>query len=217
MESFFYIILILINFSFISSDEGKCTTLEHCLKCPQSDKCEECEPGFELNNNHTKCDSKEKSSSSSSSPKKSSQNQNNPVNSSPKKSSQNQKNPVNSSPKKSSQNQNNPINSSPKKSSQNQNNPVNSSPKQSIQNNINNNNNNPNLSNSVQPSSKSLLSAFNITKRLGTDSTKIGFMIIIFVVLVMGIILCSRFLCWAIASDTILPDLKNPKNFIGCA
>ena len=145
-KNLFIIYIILINFSFILSDQDKCKTLEHCLKCPQSDKCDECESGFVLNYDHTKCDTKEN------------------VNYKPS-----------SSAKKSSQKQNTPVSSSPKKSSQN-----------------NNNNNPPNASNSPQASSKSLLSAFNITKRLGSDSTNIGIKILIFVIISVIIILCLR-------------------------
>ena len=150
IKNFFFFFLILINFSFILSNEGNCTTIEHCLKCNQTDKCEECESGFELNNDHSKCNSKENSTNNTSLPSNSSQNQN-------------------------------------------QNNPVISSPKQSFQ---NNNENHQKFSyNSAQPSSKTLLSAFNITRRLGSDSTKIGIMIMIFIIITMGIILCSRVLC----------------------
>ena len=160
-KNLFIIYIILINFSFILSDQDKCKTLEHCLKCPQSDKCDECESGFVLNYDHTKCDTKENANyKPSSSAKKSSQNQNTPAGSSPKKSSAQNQKPVSSSPKKSSQN--------------------------------NNNSNPPNASNSPQASSKSLLSAFNITKRLGSDSTKIGIKILIFVAISVIIILCIR-------------------------
>ena len=160
-KKLFITYIILINFSFILSDEDKCKTLEHCLKCPQSDKCDECESGFVLNYDHTKCDTKENANyKPSSSAKKSSQNQNTPAGSSPKKSSAQNQNPVSSSPKKSSQN--------------------------------NNNSNPPNASNSPQASSKSLLSAFNITKRLGSDSTNIGIKILIFVIISVIIILCLR-------------------------
>ncbi len=145
-KNLFIIYIILINFSFILSDGDKCKTLEHCLKCPQSDKCDECESGFVLNYDHTKCDTKENANYKPS-----------------------------SSAKKSSQKQNTPVSSPPKKSSQN-----------------NNNNNPPNASNSPQASSKSLLSAFNITKRLGSDSTKIGIKILIFVAISVIIILCIR-------------------------
>ena len=197
-----FIFFILININFISSDENKCNTIEHCLKCPQSDKCDECEEGYILNNEHTKCDSKDNTNSkpSTSSSKKSSQ-----ASASAKKSSP----PVASSPKKSSQNQNQnqnqntPNNSSAKKSSSNsQNKPsASSSPKKSSQNNANNSNNNPPAasnppvaSNSPHASNQSLLSAFNITKRLGKDSTNIGIKIVIFFVITVLIVLCVRFL-----------------------
>ena len=43
------ILLLCINIGVILSQEDKCTTIEHCKKCPEQNKCEICEDGFKLN------------------------------------------------------------------------------------------------------------------------------------------------------------------------
>ena len=46
-------ILLLLSLQFwiiLSQEENKCTTIEHCQKCPDQNKCEVCESGFNLNN-----------------------------------------------------------------------------------------------------------------------------------------------------------------------
>ena len=59
-------ILVFIFFIFISnldltfSQENECKSIEHCLKCPHSDKCEECEQDFILDRENNKCITKEK-------------------------------------------------------------------------------------------------------------------------------------------------------------
>ena len=43
------IILISLNLGIILADDDKCTSIEHCSKCPNNSTCEICEPGYKLN------------------------------------------------------------------------------------------------------------------------------------------------------------------------
>ena len=40
------ILILTINLGIILTDEDKCTSIEHCQKCPNQNKCDECENGF---------------------------------------------------------------------------------------------------------------------------------------------------------------------------
>ena len=205
----FALLIFTTNIGLVLSQENECKSIDHCLKCPQSDKCEECEQGFALNTDGNKCETKDNTGSNAAKSSKlssqksqvSSQKEENKSNasaSSSKKTSQKEENKSNastSSSKKSSQ----ANSSSSKKSStnanastssqKNQNTPSASSTKKSSE---NNNNNLPNASNEPEASNKSLLTAFHITKRLGPDSTRIGLKILLFVVISVCIILCLR-------------------------
>lgn len=44
-----FIILISLNLGIILADEDKCTSIEHCSKCPNNSTCEICETGYKLN------------------------------------------------------------------------------------------------------------------------------------------------------------------------
>ena len=68
------ILLLYINIGIILSQEEKCTTITHCKKCPDQNKCEICEDGFKINEEN-KCIEVNNNG------------QNNPAGSSPKKSS----------------------------------------------------------------------------------------------------------------------------------
>ena len=216
---FVFVLLIFIaNIGLVLSQEKECKSIEHCLKCPQSDKCEECEQGFALNTDGNKCETKDNTGSNAakssklssqksqvSSQKSQASSQKSQASSQKSQdSSQKEENKSNasaSSSKKSSQKEENKSNasSSSKKSStnanastssqKNQNTPSASSTKKSSE---NNNNNLPNASNEPEASNKSLLTAFHITKRLGPDSTRIGLKILLFVVISVCIILCLR-------------------------
>jgi hypothetical protein len=43
------IILISLNLGIILADDDKCTSIEHCSKCPNNSTCEICETGYKLN------------------------------------------------------------------------------------------------------------------------------------------------------------------------
>ena len=43
------IILISLNLGIILADDDKCTSIEHCSKCPNNSTCEICKPGYKLN------------------------------------------------------------------------------------------------------------------------------------------------------------------------
>ncbi len=49
-----FIILIFLNLSIILADDDKCTSIEHCSKCPNNSVCEKCETGYKLNSEN-KC------------------------------------------------------------------------------------------------------------------------------------------------------------------
>lgn len=49
-----FIILISLNLGIILADEEKCTSIEHCSKCPNKSTCEICEIGYILNSDN-KC------------------------------------------------------------------------------------------------------------------------------------------------------------------
>lgn len=44
-----FIILISLNLGIILADDDKCTSIEHCFKCPNNLTCEKCETGYKLN------------------------------------------------------------------------------------------------------------------------------------------------------------------------
>ena len=44
-----FIILISLNLGIILADDDKCTSIEHCSKCPNNSTCEICETGYKLN------------------------------------------------------------------------------------------------------------------------------------------------------------------------
>ena len=50
-----FILLLSINLGIIFADFNKCTSIEHCDKCPIQGKCETCEYGYTLNFEQTKC------------------------------------------------------------------------------------------------------------------------------------------------------------------
>ena len=43
------LVLFIINLGIIVSQDDRCTSIEHCLKCPDYGKCQSCEEGFTLN------------------------------------------------------------------------------------------------------------------------------------------------------------------------
>ena len=71
-----FVFLILIQIQIIFSENDKCYSINHCKKCPNSDKCEQCEIGYTLSSDYRNClsisisdnnaDSLRKTSSSSS-------------------------------------------------------------------------------------------------------------------------------------------------------
>ena len=67
-------LLFCINLGIIFSQDNTCTQIEHCQKCPEQNKCEECAIGYKLNEDKTKCESENTSNNppAGSSPKKSS-------------------------------------------------------------------------------------------------------------------------------------------------
>ena len=50
-----FIFLLSINIGIIISEGEKCTSIDHCLKCPENNKCETCDKGYTLNFDQTKC------------------------------------------------------------------------------------------------------------------------------------------------------------------
>ena len=55
-----FIFILYINLGIILTEEDKCKTIEHCKKCPDENKCDKCETGFKLNDEHNKCIEKKK-------------------------------------------------------------------------------------------------------------------------------------------------------------
>ena len=49
------VLLLSINLGIIFADENKCSSIEHCERCPDQNKCETCENGYILNTEQTKC------------------------------------------------------------------------------------------------------------------------------------------------------------------
>ena len=59
----FALLIFTTNIGLVLSQENECKSIDHCLKCPQSDKCEECEQGFALNTDGNKCETKDNTGS----------------------------------------------------------------------------------------------------------------------------------------------------------
>ena len=180
------VLLIYINFGIIFANENKCSSIEHCEKCPDQSKCETCENGYILNSEQTKCilatsnnnnqNNSNPSNNSSSSKKSSTGSAQNTPSGGSQKSSQTSS----SSTKKSS------TSSSAQKSSSSQANAVQSgSVKDSKHNSV------QKASNAPVASNKPVSSAFNnLFKDEETSKGfiyKIIFGLVIFVVLICGI------------------------------
>ena len=56
-----FIILISLNLGIILADDDKCTSIEHCSKCPNNSTCEICETGYKLNSENKCIESNESS------------------------------------------------------------------------------------------------------------------------------------------------------------
>jgi len=54
-KNFIIALIFIININYISSNQGICNTIEHCLRCPREDKCLICKFGYRLNEDGTKC------------------------------------------------------------------------------------------------------------------------------------------------------------------
>ena len=54
----FSLFITIIQISSILSNEEKCYSIKNCIKCPLLDFCEQCEPGFKMNQPKTKCNGK---------------------------------------------------------------------------------------------------------------------------------------------------------------
>ena len=50
-----FFFLVFINLNYILCEKSKCSTIEHCLKCSNENKCDKCEFGYRLNDDDTKC------------------------------------------------------------------------------------------------------------------------------------------------------------------
>ena len=50
-----FLFLILIQIQIIFSENDKCYSISHCKKCPNSDKCEQCEIGYKLSSDYKNC------------------------------------------------------------------------------------------------------------------------------------------------------------------
>jgi cobalamin biosynthesis Mg chelatase CobN len=59
-----FIILISLNLGIILADDDKCTSIEHCSKCPNNLTCEICETGYKLNYENKCIESNENSQNS---------------------------------------------------------------------------------------------------------------------------------------------------------
>ena len=53
-----FFFLVFINLNYILCEKSKCSTIEHCLKCNNENKCDKCEFGYRLNDDETKCERK---------------------------------------------------------------------------------------------------------------------------------------------------------------
>ena len=53
-----FFFLVFINLNYILCEKSKCSTIEHCLKCSNENKCDKCEFGYRLNDDETKCERK---------------------------------------------------------------------------------------------------------------------------------------------------------------
>ena len=54
-KNFIIALIFIININFISSKQGICKTIAHCLRCPKEDKCLICKFGYRLSKDRTKC------------------------------------------------------------------------------------------------------------------------------------------------------------------
>ena len=177
------VLLLSINLGIIFADENKCSSIEHCEKCPDQNKCETCENGYTLNSEQTKCiqatsnnsnQNNSNSSKNSSSSKKSSTGsaQNTPSGSS-KKSSQtsstsSKKSSTSISSKKSSSSQTNAVQSGSAKDSKHS----------SVQ----------KASNAPVASNKPVSSAFNLFKDEETNNKGFIYKIILGLIIFVGLI-----------------------------
>ena len=56
-----FLSLIFIQLSLVLSNQSnqyRCYSIQHCLKCPELDYCKQCEIGFKINKHKTKCKKK---------------------------------------------------------------------------------------------------------------------------------------------------------------
>ena len=51
----FSFVITILQISLILSNEERCYSIKNCLKCPELDFCEQCEPGFVISKPKTKC------------------------------------------------------------------------------------------------------------------------------------------------------------------
>ena len=58
----FSFLITILQISVILSNEEKCYSIKNCLKCPELDICDQCEPGFTLSKPKTKCNGKKSKS-----------------------------------------------------------------------------------------------------------------------------------------------------------
>ena len=54
----FSFLITILQISIILSNEERCYSIKNCLKCPELDFCDQCEPGFTLSKPKTKCNGK---------------------------------------------------------------------------------------------------------------------------------------------------------------
>ena len=50
-----FMFLLSINIGIILSADDKCTSIDHCLKWTENNKCETCDKGYTLNFDQNKC------------------------------------------------------------------------------------------------------------------------------------------------------------------
>ena len=172
------ILLLYINLGIIFADENKCTSIEHCEKCPDKNKCETCENGYTLNTEQTKCilATSNNNNQNNANPSKNSS-------SSKKSSTGSAKNTPSGSSKKSSPTSS----SSAKKSSASQTNAVHSgSAKNSKHSSV------KKASNAPVASNNPLSSAFNIFKNEESSNKGLIYKIIFCLVVIVGLFVGIR-------------------------